>query len=93
MPGYRVIKQKDPDSGKKSLMFEVDLPQITDLVKPKYRIMSTYEQRKEEVDPRYQYLLVAGEPYETIAFKIPSRPIDFGQGKFFETWDTNTRKY
>jgi splicing factor 3A subunit 2 len=44
--------------------------------------MSTYEQKKEPIDSRYQYLLVAGEPYETIAFKIPSAPIDFEEGKF-----------
>ena len=37
--------------------------------------------------------MVAGEPYETIGFKIPSRPIDFEAGKFLEQWDADTRKY
>ena len=55
--------------------------------------MSTYEQKKEPIDPKYQYLLVAGHPYETVAFKIPSRPIDFSDGKFVEQWDEDTRKY
>ena len=55
--------------------------------------MSTYEQKKEPIDPRYQYLLIAAEPYETIAFKIPSKKIDFSKGKFFKQWDTDTRKY
>jgi splicing factor 3A subunit 2 len=27
-PGYRVIKQKDPDSGQKSLLFEIEYPEI-----------------------------------------------------------------
>ena len=51
---------------------------------PKYRIMSTYEQRKEDIDDKYQYLLFAAEPYETIGFKIPSLKVDYGEGKFFE---------
>jgi splicing factor 3A subunit 2 len=55
--------------------------------------MSTYEQKKEPVDPRYQFLLMAAEPYETIAFKIPSLKIDYGQGKMREEWISDTRKY
>jgi splicing factor 3A subunit 2 len=51
--------------------------------------MSTYEQQKEPVDPRYQYILFAAHPYETIAFKIPSNKVDFGTGKFMEQWDSN----
>ena len=60
---------------------------------PKFRIMSTYEQRKEPIDARYQYLLLAAEPYETIAFKIPSVKIDFSKGKFLEKWEADTRQY
>ena len=55
--------------------------------------MSTYEQQKEPADPKYQFLLVAAQPYETIAFKIPSMKIDYTEGKFFEQWDSNDRKY
>lgn len=32
--------------------------------------MSAYEQRIEPPDRRWQYLLLAAEPYETIAFKV-----------------------
>lgn len=32
--------------------------------------MSAYEQRIEPPDRRWQYLLFAAEPYETIAFKV-----------------------
>lgn len=32
--------------------------------------MSAYEQRIEPPDRRWQYLLMAAEPYETIAFKV-----------------------
>jgi len=32
--------------------------------------MSAYEQKMEPPDKRWQYLLFAAEPYETIAFKV-----------------------
>lgn len=32
--------------------------------------MSSYEQRIEIPEKAWQYLLFAGEPYETIAFKV-----------------------
>ena len=32
--------------------------------------MSAYEQRQEPPDRKWQYLLFAAEPYETIAFKV-----------------------
>lgn len=35
--------------------------------------MSAYEQRIEPPDRRWQYLLFAAEPYETIAFKVSKR--------------------
>lgn len=37
---------------------------------PRHRFMSAYEQRIEPPDRRWQYLLMAAEPYETIAFKV-----------------------
>ena len=38
--------------------------------------MSAYEQHIEPPDRKWQYLLFAAEPYETIGFKLPSREID-----------------
>ena len=49
--------------------------------------MSSFEQKKEEPDEKYQYLLFAAEPYETIAFKIPNIELDFTDGKFYDAWD------
>jgi splicing factor 3A subunit 2 len=37
---------------------------------PRHRFMSAYEQKIEPPDKRWQYLLFAAEPYETIAFKV-----------------------
>lgn len=55
--------------------------------------MSSFEQKVEKPDPKYQYMLVAAEPYETVGFKIPNLDIDFNEGKHFEAWDKDARKY
>ena len=69
-PGYRVTKQRCPESGQQSLMFEVDYPEIAEGIQPRHRFMSAYEQKMEPPDRKWQYLLFAAEPYETIAFKV-----------------------
>ena len=49
-----MVKQKDPDSFQKSLLFEIDYPQIAmDFRKPKHRVMSSFEQRVEKPDAKY----------------------------------------
>ncbi|GMI11080.1 hypothetical protein TrRE_jg7470, partial [Triparma retinervis] len=74
-PGYGVTKGVD-STGAKCLTFSISYPEITPGIVPRYRFMSSYEQRVEAPDPKYQYLLFAAEPYETVAFKIPNEPID-----------------
>lgn len=92
-PGYRVSKQRDAETGQQSLLFEVEYPEIEQGLQPRHRFMSAFEQRVETPpDRRYQYLLFAAEPYETIAFKIPNREIerdtsDRTKGHFFTRWD------
>ena len=44
--------------------------EIAEGVGPRHRFMSAYEQRVEPPDRRWQYLLFAAEPYETISFKV-----------------------
>ncbi|GAB5567494.1 splicing factor 3A subunit 2 [Prionailurus iriomotensis] len=68
-PGYKVTKQRDTEMGQQSLLFQIDYPEIAEGVMPRHRFMSAYEQRIEPPDRRWQYLLMAAEPYETIAFK------------------------
>eukprot|EP01105_Mastigella_eilhardi_P003451 TRINITY_DN143_c0_g3_i2.p2 TRINITY_DN143_c0_g3~~TRINITY_DN143_c0_g3_i2.p2 ORF type:complete len:238 (+),score=83.58 TRINITY_DN143_c0_g3_i2:114-827(+) len=75
-PGYRVTKQRDPETRQKSLLFEIDYPEIAANIKPRHRFMSCFEQKAEPPDKKYQYLLFAADPYETIAFKIPNREIE-----------------
>lgn len=53
-----------------SLLFQIDYPEVAENVAPRHRFMSAYEQKIEPPDRRWQYLLFAAEPYETIGFKV-----------------------
>lgn len=92
-PGYKVTKQRIPESGQQSLLFQVDYPEIVENMQPRHRFMSAYEQRVEPPDRKWQYLLFAAEPYETISFKVPSREIDKGDGKFWTYWNPDTKQF
>ncbi len=48
--------------------------------------MSSYEQRKEAWDKKFQYLLFAAEPYEVVSFKVPNIEIDKDGERFFSHW-------
>eukprot|EP00754_Rhynchopus_humris_P040586 Rhum_TRINITY_DN23660_c0_g1::Rhum_TRINITY_DN23660_c0_g1_i1::g.178507::m.178507/K12826/SF3A2, SAP62; splicing factor 3A subunit 2 len=91
-PGYQLTKKRDPTTGQRTLSFQVHYPEIQEGITPQYRIMSAYEQKKEEPDSRFQYLLFAAEPYETVAFKIPSDEIQ-QDDTFFTTWDKEKLLY
>nr|XP_021560955.1 splicing factor 3A subunit 2 [Neomonachus schauinslandi]XP_021560956.1 splicing factor 3A subunit 2 [Neomonachus schauinslandi]XP_021560957.1 splicing factor 3A subunit 2 [Neomonachus schauinslandi] len=92
-PGYKVTKQRDTEMGQQSLLFQIDYPEIAEGIMPRHRFMSAYEQRIEPPDRRWQYLLMAAEPYETIAFKVPSREIDKAEGKFWTHWNRETKQF
>ncbi|KAE8690045.1 phosphatidylinositol 4-phosphate 5-kinase 9-like [Hibiscus syriacus] len=92
-PGYRVTKQYDPETKQRSLLFQIEYPEIEDNAKPRHRVMSSYEQRVQPFDRRYQYLLFAAEPYEIIAFKVPSTEIDKSTPKFFSHWDPDSKMF
>mmetsp|Transcript_16872 Transcript_16872/g.47572 ORF Transcript_16872/g.47572 Transcript_16872/m.47572 type:complete len:228 (+) Transcript_16872:63-746(+) len=85
-PGYRVTKQVHSETGQKSLFFEIDYARIEEGLQPRTRIMSSWEQSVEPKNPNFQYLLVAAEPYETIAFKIPNAPLE-KVGGMVPSWD------
>ena len=92
-PGYRVTKQFDRDTAQRSLLFQVDYPEIEEGGKPRHRFMSAYEQKVETWDKRYQYLLVAAEPYEVIAFKVPNMEIDKSRERFFTHWEPDKKVF
>lgn len=92
-PGYRVTKQLDPEAGQQSLLFQVDYPEVSEGVVPRHRFMSAYEQKVEPPDRRWQYVLFAAEPYETIAFKVPSREVDKSEGRFWTYWNKDAKQF
>lgn len=94
-PAYQVFKSRDPDNGARCLSFELHYPDISDGLQPRHRFMSAFEQRVEKPpDRRYQYLLFAAAPYETVAFKIPNdAAIDKGEGRFVTYWDADDKKF
>ncbi|CAD7944080.1 unnamed protein product [Amoebophrya sp. A120] len=93
-PGYKVTKEREPTTKQKALLFEIEYPSIEPDVIPRHRFMSCYEQKKESPDMNFQYLLIAADPYETIAFKVPNMEIDRGEdGKFYEVWDKSKKTY
>lgn len=92
-PGYRITRQEDPETAQRSLLFEVDYPEIDANLQPRHRFMSAYEQKVEPPDGDYQFLLMAAEPYETIGFKIPNDRIDRDPGKFRTAWDAEKKVF
>jgi len=94
-PGYKVTKMRDPESQQRSLLFEIEYPEIEQDIQPRHRLMSAFEQKIEIVNRNYQYLLFAAEPYDTIAFKIPNKEIerDANSGKFYYNWDKDKKTF
>lgn len=97
-PGYRVTKQRNPETRQRSLLFEIEYPEIEQGLQPRHRFMSAFEQKVEKPDKNYQYLLFAAEPYETVAFKIPNREIerdttDKTKGRFYTKWDNEKKVF
>jgi splicing factor 3A subunit 2 len=93
-PAYQVFKSRDADTHQRCLSFELSVPEISEGLQPRHRFMSAFEQRVETPpDRRYQYLLFAAEPYETVAFKIPNEAIDKEPGRFVTHWDAEEKKF
>ena len=90
-PGYKVTKMKN-ELGK-NILFEIYYPNIEKNVVPRYRLMSSFEQRVEIPDEKYQYIIFAAEPYESIAFKIPNKEVDNSEDKYLCTWDEDSKTY
>lgn len=93
-PGYKITKIRDPVSKQQGLLFQLEYPEIGLDVLPRYRFMSAFEQKVDlPHDRRFQYLLIAAEPYETCAFKLDAKEIDQRPGKFWTFYDQDTKEY
>jgi len=69
-PGYRVTKVREPlleaagelggkVGGRMGLLFQINLPEIKEGVKPIHRFMSSFEQKVEGINRAWQYLVVS----------------------------------
>ena len=93
-PGYQITKVRHPTTRQPGLLFQIEYPQILPGVVPLYRIMAAYEQKVDEPNKAYQYVIVAAEPYDTIAFKVQSDRIDESEGnKLWTHYDKDTKQY
>ncbi|KAG0234480.1 Splicing factor 3A subunit 2 [Actinomortierella wolfii] len=92
-PGYTVTKVRDSLSKQLGMLFEIDYPEIAQDVEPRFRFMSAYEQQVQAPNKAYQYLVIAAEPYESIAFKVQSREIDRAEGRLWSHWDVDQKRY
>lgn len=85
---FNVSKIKDPITGAIGCLVQLTLPEAS---KPLHRFMSAYEQHVEKRNGRFQYLVIAAEPYENVAIKIPSPQID--RDSLLENWDSDNGVY
>ncbi|KAF2842285.1 putative splicing factor 3a subunit 2 [Patellaria atrata CBS 101060] len=92
-PGYKITKVRHPLTRQSGLLFQLLYPQINPGNEPKVRFMSAYEQRVEDPDKSYQYLVLAAEPYETVAFKLQAREIDRSEDKFWTWFDADNKEF
>lgn len=92
-PGYKITKTRDPITRQEGLMFQLQYPEINPDVVPRVRFMSAYEQKIEDPDKAYQYMLVAAEPYETCAFKLQARDVDRKDDKYWYWFDPDSKEF
>lgn len=92
-PGYKITKVRDPLTRQAGLLFQLLYPEIAQNVTPRVRFMSAYEQKVEDPDKQFQYLLVAAEPYETCGFKLQAREIDRREGRYWTWWDADAKEF
>lgn len=102
-PGYRITKTRDPVTRQLGLLFQLLYPEASasgqgtgtgNDGKPRVRFMSAFEQTVDQPpDKDFQYMLVAAEPYETVAFKLQAKEVDRREGRYFEWWDKDRGEF
>jgi splicing factor 3A subunit 2 len=92
-PGYKVTKIQDPVTRQLGLFAQLQFDQISRGVKPRHRFMSAWEQKVEKAQSGHQYLTIAAEPYETVAFKVQDWEVDTPERKFYTHWDPDTKQF
>jgi len=73
--------------GQRWVLIEASYPNSEAGIQPRHRFISAFEQKIEAPSKDWQYLVLACDPYDNIAFKIPNKPIDKNEGKFVTHYD------
>lgn len=75
------------------LLFQLLYPEGGE--RPRVRFMSAFEQKVEPAQENkgFQYLLVAAEPYETVAFKLQAKEVERSGERYWEYWDEDRREF
>jgi splicing factor 3A subunit 2 len=92
-PGYKITKIRDPLTRQHGLLFQLQYQEITPGVVPRVRFMSAFEQKIEEPDNKYQYLVVAAEPYQTCGFKLQAKEVDRREGQYWTWFDEDSKEF
>jgi splicing factor 3A subunit 2 len=93
LPEHYAFKIRHPVGGQPGLLFVLKYPRIEAGLQPRTRFMSALEQKVEPANLKYQYVLFAAEPYNTLAFKVPSHPVDKGDGMVLSNWNADTKTF
>lgn len=93
-PGYNVVKIRHPTSlSSFGYLIQIQYPDVGINVTPEYRFLSAFEQKIDPPNKNFQYLVFVAEPYESIAFKISSFPIDRENLHYVEYWDPVAKQF
>ena len=66
----------------KNILFEVYYPNIEKDVVPRYRLMSSFEQRVEIPDEKYQYIIFAQNLLKVSHLKYLNKEVDNSEDKY-----------
>jgi splicing factor 3A subunit 2 len=92
-PGYKIVKIKEPRQKNCGFLIQVHYAELIEKTIPRYRFISAWEQRVETPNKNFQYLVFVAEPYESIAFKLPTASVDTEGEYFIEHWDPVTKLF
>jgi splicing factor 3A subunit 2 len=92
-PGYKITKVRDPLTRQMGLLFQLQFQEISPGVVPRVRFMSAFEQKVEDPDKNFQYLVVAAEPYQTCSFKLQAKEIDRREGRYWNWFDEDSKEF
>ncbi|OII73179.1 uncharacterized protein cubi_02411 [Cryptosporidium ubiquitum] len=90
-PKYKVSKHREGSTGTNCVYCKFHFQEILEDHVPGFRIMSCWEQKVEKPNPKYQYLFVGAEPYNTVGVRIPNTELIKQKTQTY--WDEERKIY